>query len=211
MREKRPLRSLSSVLIGLPAFVLVVGTGSIRSSETLPAAAAPVKAPEHAYVGSQKCRACHFKEWTSWGATKMANVFELLKPGARVEAKKRAGLDPQKDYTTDANCLPCHTIGYGKPGGFVDIKTTPDRAGVGCEMCHGPGGTYTQTGYMTLTNKEYRRADLVAAGLVGEVTAAQCVTCHNADSPFLDEGMIFDFEAQKVRGTHQAYPLKYEH
>jgi hypothetical protein len=41
------------------------------------------------------------------------------------ERKKAAGLDPAKDYTKDQECLPCHTVGYGKPGGYVDPKKTP--------------------------------------------------------------------------------------
>ena len=102
----------------------------------------------------------------------MAKAFEQLKPGMAAEAKKKAGLDASKDYTQDATCLPCHTTGHGKPGGFTDLATTPDLSGVGCEMCHGAGGTYTQSHYMTLNNKEYKKADLVAVGLIGEITQA---------------------------------------
>ena len=56
-------------------------------------------------------------------------------------------------------------------------------------MCHGAGGTYTQEGHMTLKNKDYAKADLVKAGLVGEITATQCTGCHNTDSPFVGEGL----------------------
>ncbi len=138
-------------------------------------------AEEHAYVGTNNCKKCHLKQYRSWQKTKMAQAFELLKPGAAAEAKQKAGFDPNKDYTKDPQCLPCHTTGYGKPGGFADIETTPDRAGVGCEMCHGPGGTYTQDGYMTLKNKEYKKADLVAVGLVDKVSEKQCLSCHDKE------------------------------
>lgn len=166
---------------------------------------------QHAYVGSKKCKMCHIKEWKSWSVTKMALAYDQLKPGERADEKKAAGLDPSADYTKDATCLHCHTTGYGKPGGFVDIETTPNLAGVGCEMCHGPGGTYTKSDYMSLKNKEYSKPDLVAVGMVGEITEPQCAVCHNTDSPFVGDDYEFDFEVNKDKGTHEKYPLKYTH
>jgi hypothetical protein len=166
---------------------------------------------EHAYVGSKKCKMCHMKEFKSWEETKMAKAYDTLKPGERAEQKKAAGLDPDKDYTTDAECLRCHTTGYGQEGGFVDIESTPNLAGIGCEMCHGPGGTYTKSEYMSLKNKEYKKADVVAVGMVDAVTEAQCLNCHNTDSPFVGDDYVFDFEANKEKGTHEKIPLKYQH
>jgi Cytochrome c554 and c-prime len=166
---------------------------------------------EHAFVGTKNCKKCHLKEYKSWAETKMAMSFDNLKPGVRAEAKTAAGLDPAKDYTKDATCLPCHTTGYGKKGGFVDIETTPELAGVSCEACHGAGEDYIQEQLMSLKNKEYKLADVVAAGMVAEVSAEQCVQCHNSKSPFVDEGFVFDFAANKDKGTHEAFPLKYEH
>ncbi len=166
----------------------------------------------HAYVGNKKCKMCHLKEWTSWSTTKMARALDLLKPGARAEQKKAAGLDPGKDYTKDPQCLPCHTVGYAKPGGFVDTAATPDAEGVGCEMCHGPGGTYLQREYMTLQNKEFKRDALVAVGMVGKLTAETCTSlCHNEKSPFVGKGYVFDFEAKRDQGIHERFPLKYQH
>lgn len=168
-------------------------------------------AEEHAYVGNKKCKICHLKEWKSWSETKMAKAFDLLKPGERADAKKTAGLDPGKDYTKDTTCLPCHATGYGEEGGFVDIETTPKHSGVGCEMCHGAGGTYIQAQYMSLKNKEYQKDDIVKVGMVGEITMEQCVTCHNTESPFVGDNYVFDFEMNKEKGTHQKFPLKYKH
>jgi hypothetical protein len=190
------MRRSLGVLVGCAALIL---------------AAAPGFGDEHAYVGSNNCRKCHVKEYRSWQETQMAKTFETLKPGVRAEAKKAAGLDPDKDYTADAQCLKCHTTGYGKPGGFTSFEETPDLVGVGCEMCHGPGGTYLQDGYMTLQNKEYKKADLVAVGLVGEITQAQCEGCHNSESPFVGDDYVFDFEANKTQGTHEKFPLRYQH
>jgi hypothetical protein len=174
-------------------------------------AATGAHADDFAYVGTKKCKACHFKEYKSWEKTKMAKAYDSLKAGVNADAKKAAGLDPEMDYTKDAKCVKCHVTGYGKPGGFVDIDSTPDLAGIGCESCHGPGGTYTQKEYMSLKNKEYKRADLVKVGLIAPVTEAQCTGCHNPESPFMKEGEAFNFEAESAKGTHEHYPLKYEH
>lgn len=184
------------------ALIAIVGSGGTISI---------VGAGEHDYIGSKKCKMCHIKQYKSWAETNMAKAFDLLLPGARAEEKKAAGLDPDKDYTTDAECLPCHTTGYGQSGGFVDIATTPELAGVGCEMCHGAGGSYTAKELMSLKNKEYKKADVVAAGMVASVSAEQCVNCHNTDSPFVGPDFVFDFDTKKDEGRHDHIPLKYEH
>jgi hypothetical protein len=167
---------------------------------------------EHSYVGTKKCKVCHMKEWISWSKTKMALAFEVLKPGERADKKKAAGLDPAKDYTKDAGCLVCHAVGYGKPGGFKDFETTPDLAGVGCEMCHGPGGTYTKAEYMSLKNPAYKKSDLIGVGLVGTIDAQTCAgLCHNDKSPFVAKGYVFDFAARRDQGVHERVPLKNQH
>ncbi len=166
------------------------------------------------YVGSKKCKACHIKEYKSWEKTKMANAMDILKPSARPDAKKLAGLDPAKDYTSDPECLPCHTVGYSKEGGFVSMEKTPKLAGVGCEMCHGPGGEFIKKGNMDLRNKEHKISDMVALGLVYPPNEATCTSaCHNDKSPFFGKGekYKFDFEKRKAQGTHKIFPLKYKH
>lgn len=172
----------------------------------------PARSAEvHSFVGINKCKMCHINEWKSWSQTKMANAFELLKPGVNADAKKKAGLDPAKDYTKDATCLPCHVTGYGQPGGFVDAASTPTLAGVGCEVCHGAGGSYVVDALMSLKNKEYKKADVVAAGLVATVSEPQCLGCHNNKSPFVGKDYKFDFATRKEQGTHQKFPLKFQH
>ncbi len=159
------------------------------------------------YIGSVRCRACHFPEAKSWQQTKMAGVFELLKPGVAAESKKAKKLDPNKDYTHDAQCLGCHTTGYGKPGGFESIEKTPGMAGVQCEACHGAGGNYTKPNLMSIQNKEFKRAEVVKAGLVLP-DANTCQTCHNPKSPFYKS---FDFKTRQAHGVHEHFPLKYQH
>ncbi len=164
----------------------------------------------NSYVGVGRCRPCHLQQAESWKNTKMANAFELLKPGVRATEKKAAGLDPQKNYTHDPACLPCHTTGYNQPGGFKSIETTPQLAGIQCEMCHGAGDAYLKPNLMSLQNKEYKRATLVVAGFIVP-NAQTCALCHNTKSPFGKKSEHFDFEQRKAQGTHQHLPLKYSH
>ena len=172
-------------------------------------AAAPASAEEHAFVGSKDCKKCHIKEYKSWEETKMAQAYESLKPGVDVEAKAAMGLSADEDYTQNAECVACHVTGYGKTGGFTSVEETPELVGVGCESCHGAGGTYIQDGYMTLKNKEYKLSELVAVGLVEKVGPEQCTSCHNENVPI--EGYTFDYEAKKDEGAHEKFPLKYDH
>jgi hypothetical protein len=167
---------------------------------------------EYSYVGTRKCKICHIKQAKSWAKTKMANAYDLLKPGVRAEQKTKVGLEAEKDYTTDAECLPCHTTGYGKKGGFVSLEETPQLVGVSCEMCHGAGSEYIKKQYMSNDNKNYKRAKVVEVGLVSPVTGDRCTAlCHNEKSPFFNADEPFVFEKRKDEGTHKHFPLKYEH
>ncbi len=163
----------------------------------------------YSYVGSQNCKKCHIKQYKSWEKSAMALSYDILKPGQRADAKKKAGLDPKKDYTNDKSCLACHTTGYGQSGGFVNMEKTPNLAGVGCEMCHGAGGEYTKDEHMSLKNKTYKLKDLVNVGLVSPPQAVTCTErCHNKKSPFFQP---FDFAKRKSEGTHTHELLKYKH
>jgi hypothetical protein len=164
------------------------------------------------YVGARKCRPCHLKQFTTWEKTKMAKSFDVLKPGAKAAEKKAAGLDPAADYTADAKCLPCHTTGYQQPGGFTSLKATPDLVGVGCESCHGPGSDYIAKNKSSLqAAKEYKRADILASGLVVPNADTCMKTCHNEKSPFVKAGYVFDFEKNKKTGTHEHVALQFKH
>jgi cytochrome c553 len=165
---------------------------------------------EGAYVGPEACAQCHKKQFASWQTTRMAGAFEVLAPGKAAKAKRSAGLDPEADYRRVESCLTCHTTGYGQVGGFVSIETTPQMAGVTCEACHGPGGSYAGT-VMSEENPTFKTSEAVEAGLIYPPTATVCVRCHNDDSPFVGMDYQFDFTASVRRGTHQHFQLKYDH
>jgi predicted CXXCH cytochrome family protein len=133
-----------------------------------------VESQDARYLGYKDgCKSCHFKEWKSWKDTKMAQAFEVLKPGVSVEAKEKRKFDPQRDYSEDPNCLPCHTTGYGLPGGYQIPrnarykvrKAAEQTEGGTCEACHGPGSLHVE-------NRGRKTGDI----LIPETEI--CLACH---------------------------------
>jgi len=49
------------------------------------------------------------------------------------------------------------------------------------------------------------------AASLWQVTKDLCTGCHNADSPFVGEDFVFDFEANKDKGMHRLYKMKNKH
>ncbi len=195
---------------------LAVWTAALAISASAVAMVPGTSRAEPAYVGAKKCKKCHIKQYKSWEETKMAHAFELLKPGERADAKRKAGLDPDKDYSTDEKCLGCHVTGYGRPGGYgsgaaedMSAEDVNERmAGVGCEMCHGPGGDFLRDDQHSTKNKHFKSADLAKYGFINKPQKEQCQHCHNEKSPFFKE---FNFEERKAQGTHEHFELRYEH
>ena len=134
------------------------------------------------YVGNKKCIACHRAEFQSWQNDSHSRALDTLKPGAKAEAKIKAKLDPKKDYAADASCLPCHSVGYGKPA-----APGADLTNVGCESCHGPGSIYKSPTIMNKKkyqeNRETQHNLAMESGLT-EPAEQVCITCHNANNPF---------------------------
>ncbi len=79
------------------------------------------------YVGASSCIECHEERHGEWSVTIHATAFNTI-------VASGDGDNPL--------CFPCHSVGFGKPSGFVDATTTPDLVGVQCENCHGPGSNH---------------------------------------------------------------------
>ena len=162
------------------------------------------------YLGVDYCKTCHMPHYESWHETKMSKAFELLKPGIRRDAKVAANVNPDLDYSKDPKCLVCHTTGYGEPGGFVNLSTTPEMVGVQCEMCHGPGSRYSKMMYKK--KGTFKREDFIKEGLTLPTEQNNICTnkCHNDKSPFVRaiNNYNFSFEFRKDMGTHR-HDLKY--
>jgi len=181
----------------------------------------PVSAEDDfAFIGPDGCKKCHFKTYRSWKKTVHAKAMDILKPGEKAEVKTKFKLDPQKDYTQDPACLQCHVTGYGKPGGYPEVKDSwtddeKDRAkdndGVGCEACHGPGEKYAE---FKKDHEDYKRDEIAKLGMKVPVTAENCTGCHRAEgNPTAPEGYTFNFEEMKAKSDaiHEHVPLKHEH
>jgi peroxiredoxin len=99
-------------------------TLSIRQALGVPNAILLEKA---AYSGEEFCAVCHEQPHATWSLTKHAYAFDTL-------VEHGADRNPE--------CLRCHTVGFGEPGGF-DTKLRQDHLkGVQCENCHGRGGPH---------------------------------------------------------------------
>ncbi len=86
-----------------------------------------VSGPSPQYAGSQACIECH------------ANIHEVEKKTRHTQALETLRLIHQDK---NPSCLPCHTVGYGLPTGFISETATPQLAGVQCENCHGPAANH---------------------------------------------------------------------
>ncbi|MHC4413756.1 MAG: cytochrome c family protein [Planctomycetota bacterium] len=164
----------------------------------------------YSYVGIKKCKSCHLDVHKSWTKTKMGQAFESLEAGHAQEIKEQHGLDPNKDYTQEAACLKCHTVGYGKPGGYVPpdpgdrraVRKAKDLQGVGCESCHGAGSEYVKIFQeIDKSQRSYKVEELYAAGM-RKVDKSVCVECHNKEGPTFSAAEPFDYE--KVMAEEEA-------
>ena len=135
--------------------VAVVSLAGFALVSTLVAFAAGIPA-EAKYVGTKKCRMCHMPEHKTWKVTKHATNFETLKG----------------DEVKNPDCLKCHTTGFGKPGGFVSVETTPTLTNTGCESCHGPGSEHIEAAKSSPQWPGDKKN-------INKVPQNACVQCHN--------------------------------
>ena len=116
--------ALTGVCLALVA--VVTNVYSQPPADTTPEPAAP---EGQTYTGTKACASCHFKQFMAWKKTKHA---------------KEAWESVPEKYRADANCINCHTTGYGQATGFKDAESTPNLVGTGCEACHGPGSKHEE-------------------------------------------------------------------
>ena len=110
-----------------------------------------VLGPAPVYAGSQACAECHQGVHASVLTTPHTQAFAALTAIGQ-------GSNPA--------CLPCHTVGYRLPTGFLSQKLTPQLAGVQCENCHGPAANHAAN------------AEDISVRPRVEVAAAVCGGCH---------------------------------
>lgn len=111
------------------------------------------------YLGVATCHQCHGDAFAVYTQTKHARAYATL--SAVVMHR-------------DSGCVPCHSTGYGAPGGFAGVRiagSPVDLSDVQCEACHGPA-------------KEHSRD-----GRYGSRAKDACVTCHT-----VEQDPDFDYE-----------------
>ena len=142
------------------------------------AAAADTRAAEQmedvpAYVGAKACESCHEDQYANFQRhSSKSHSWKSLEK-----------MLPKLTAAEQRECFACHTTGYGKPGGFVSLEQTPDKANLSCETCHGPGSLHYETGEITAIR---RKPDVKG-----------CVTCHN-----VDRIQNFKFKPMLYHGGH---------
>lgn len=118
------------------------------------------------FIGTEVCERCHATEAQQWETTKHAHAWQTL-------------VDLKKDATPD--CVPCHVVGYNKPGGFTNSSATPKMVNVGCENCHGMGSRHEA---FTATPPK--------------ITEQTCMQCHTSSS-----SPTFDFAVYSPHVFHK--------
>ncbi len=175
------MKSLRSFALLGGAALLVLGSAYVNTGNAQQAAKG------HEFIGSKACMACHK------GPAKGA-IFESWEKSAHATALSKLPAESQKD----PKCLPCHSTGFGKPGGFNPAAATnaPGLDAVGCEACHGAGKDYK------VIHAKKDRAKSVEAGLVVP-SAATCKSCHEGAVPAGHKALPkFDYAAAKTKIEH---------
>jgi len=126
LSEKKRI-SYRNLLLGALTFLLIWGGLSPSQGNE--------KNEQATYVGSLACKDCHPEEYDNFITyAKKSTSFQSVE-------KQMRHLTPDEIR----QCYPCHTTGYGQPGGFVSLEETPHLKNAGCEVCHGPGAEHSRT------------------------------------------------------------------
>ncbi len=147
-KEKKMKRRIHVyVILVVAGLVMYLGDVGFPTADSVP----DQKEEQAVYVGWEKCKACHASLVEAYRGFKRSRNFRILEMRAREH---------------DQQCLPCHTTGYGEPGGFVSIEKTPHLTNVQCEVCHGPASLH-----ITAATRAKKKETL-------EIPRNICTQCH---------------------------------
>ncbi len=156
MDPEGSVRRAWGVLGGVPDIFLIDAQGRIRARfrgwredrdpallrmrlAALAGEPIPMLLHRDGYSGGEFCGVCHEREARTWEFTRHAVAFDTL---------VRHGAD------SDPECVGCHVVGYGEPGGWSLEDPRPELEDVGCEDCHGRGGPHLSPGFVRGGNYE---------------------------------------------------------
>ncbi len=122
------------------------------------------------YAGADVCAQCHQSAHQIWLGSEHAKAFGDLEAVGK---------------SFDPDCIKCHTVGFERDGGFIDLAMSGNLVNVQCENCHGAGQAHVAAGgTQPLGNK-------------GWAPQQMCAQCH-VDSHSPD----FNFERYWPKITH---------
>ena len=124
------------------------------------------------YEPAEHCGACHAGEYLQWTSTGHAHAYDTL-----VKAKRQ----------DDPECILCHTMGYGREGGFISPEKTPGLAHVTCQACHPVTSAHGLPGAKKGPAPEARAS----------MSSRICLPCHG-----LIESPNFDYQVYKPKIEH---------
>jgi 2',3'-cyclic-nucleotide 2'-phosphodiesterase (5'-nucleotidase family) len=127
-------------------------------------------AGESPFVGEEACKSCHEAQYAVWSKSDHAQAYYDLE---------------NVNKAFDPACIVCHTVGFDKPGGFIDMNITGHLLNVQCESCHGAGRAHV---------KAAGKAPLANAGWAPQRMCAQCHTQPHSPS--------FDFQRYWPKIAH---------
>ncbi len=113
------------------------------------------------FRGASSCKGCHKKIFRSYLKTPHKKAWDSLLKVNR---------------TGEKECIGCHTLGMGKPGGFCSLPPPKKFTGVQCENCHGK---------ISDINRPHGHVDDYKP---------VCMSCHSRE-----KSPKFDFESWKKR------------
>jgi mono/diheme cytochrome c family protein len=155
-----------------------------KAEKKAPAAAA--KASD--FLGVNKCKMCHFKQYNAWKETKHASALANLRTADSKACEAMAAklkVELKGSPAENENCVGCHVTGFHLTGGYpaADSTKTAAVSGVTCEACHGPGSQHT--GAPAADKKKFiNRA----------VSAKLCTQCHTPET-----SPDFKFDEMKLK------------
>ena len=108
------------------------------------------------FAGSEACLGCHAAAAEVWKESHHSRAFATL---------------IRHDADADPNCLGCHTVGFGSPGGYRREFGAEKLINVGCENCHGPGAPHVAA----------RTRGATDAAKFRPLGAGDCQKCHHGE------------------------------
>ncbi len=160
--RSRSGRTIAASMVGISLLVLAIAL--LANPEAGVAEVAATPPPNQEYVGQKKCAACHFPQFRVWKQDGHAKAFEIL---------------PAK-YREDAECLTCHTTGFGTPTGYKDASMK-HLAGVTCESCHGPGSEHAKLAQKFVEEEITPEAEKKVRDSIYKIQPGNvCIKCHEA-------------------------------